>query len=107
MPAARGEKLTDDYQPLGERQGEPLPAFSIGPEMGRKPHSRRDRYGAWLHHLRTEKGLTQQQLADEIGVPQNTLAYWERTGKLPGREVIIRLSRLFNVSVQHLLRVDR
>lgn len=31
---------------------------------GRQRPSRR-RYGAWLHHLRTEKGLTQQQLADE------------------------------------------
>jgi transcriptional regulator with XRE-family HTH domain len=53
------------------------------------------------------RGLTQQQLADEIGVPQSTLAYWERTGKLPGREVIIRLSKVLDVAVQRLLRVDR
>lgn len=80
---------------------------AIGPQMGRKPQSRRDPYGAWLHHLRTEKGLSQQQLADEIGVPQSTLAYWERTGKLPGREVIIKLSRILRVSVQDLLRANR
>jgi transcriptional regulator with XRE-family HTH domain len=73
--------------------------------MGRRPQSRRDPYGAWLHHLRSERNLTQDQVAERIGVPQSTLAYWERTGKLPGRAVILRLSRTLGVTVQELLRV--
>ena len=73
--------------------------------MGRTPQSRRHPYGAWLHHLRSDKGLTQEQVAAGIGVPQSTLAYWERTGKLPGREVIIKLAHMFNISIKELLQV--
>ena len=52
--------------------------------MGRKPKARRDAYGAWLYHLRKERKLTQHELAKLVGVPQTTLGYWERTGKLSG-----------------------
>jgi len=75
--------------------------------MGRKPKTRRDAYGAWLHHLRKERNLTQQELAKLVGVPQTTLGYWERTGKLSGREIILRLAKSLDVSVVKLLRVDK
>ena len=75
--------------------------------MGRKPTARRNTYGAWLHHLREERNLTQTELAKLAGVPQTTLAYWERTGKLAGREVILRLAAALDVSVVKLLRADK
>ncbi len=73
--------------------------------MGRKAKTRRDPYGAWLHYLRTSKKITQQELADLTGIPQRTIAYWERSGKLAGREVIFKLARALGVSVPELLRV--
>jgi transcriptional regulator with XRE-family HTH domain len=72
--------------------------------MGRKPKMRRNAYGAWLHHLRKERNLTQHELAKMAGVPQTTLAYWERTGKLTGREIIFKLAKALEVSVNKLLR---
>ena len=75
--------------------------------MARKPRARRDRYGAWLKHLRKERKLTQQELAMRTGVPQTTLAYWEKTGKLAGRKVILRLAAVLRVRVGKLLRVDK
>ncbi|HEV2327693.1 MAG TPA: helix-turn-helix transcriptional regulator [Verrucomicrobiae bacterium] len=72
--------------------------------MGRKPKIRRNAYGAWLHHLRKERNLTQHELAKMTGVPQRTLAYWERTGKLAGREIIFKLAKALGVSVNDLLR---
>lgn len=75
--------------------------------MGRKPTGRRNEYGAWLHHLRKERGLSQQELSEITGIPQSTLVYWERTGKLPGRETIIKMAKAFGVPVQKLLRVDK
>jgi transcriptional regulator with XRE-family HTH domain len=72
--------------------------------MGRKPKTRRDAYGAWLHHLRKERNLTQQELARLVDVPQTTLAYWERTGKLTGRSIIFRMAKALGVSVNKLLR---
>ena len=72
--------------------------------MGRKPKERRDRYGAWLNHLRKQKGLSQDELSALTGVPQSTLAYWEKTGKLAGRETIFKLAKALGVTVETLLR---
>ena len=74
--------------------------------MGRKPKNRRDKYGAWLQHLRKEKGLSQHALSEMTGVPQSTLAFWERTGKLAGRETIFKMAKALGVSVNKLLRED-
>ncbi|HEY1661706.1 MAG TPA: helix-turn-helix transcriptional regulator [Verrucomicrobiae bacterium] len=75
--------------------------------MGRKPKERRNRYGAWLHHLRSKKGLSQDELSKITGVPQSTLAYWEKTGKLSGRETIVKLAKALGVSVEDLLRTGK
>ncbi len=75
--------------------------------MGRTPKSRRDVFGAWLHHLRTEQELTQQKLADLTGISQRNIAYWERSGKLKGRTEILKLAKALGVSVKVLLRADR
>jgi transcriptional regulator with XRE-family HTH domain len=72
--------------------------------VGRKPKHPRDSYGAWLHHLRTELGLTQQALSDLTGIQQRTIAHWERTGRLAGRKEILTLAKAFKVSVSELLR---
>ena len=72
--------------------------------MGRKPRVRRDKYGAWLHHLRKQQGLSQDALSELTGVPQSTLAYWEQSGKLAGRETIFKLAKALNVTVAELLR---
>jgi transcriptional regulator with XRE-family HTH domain len=74
--------------------------------MGRKPKERRNRYGAWLHHLRKQKGLSQDALSELTGVPQSTLAHWEKTGKLAGRETIIKLAKALGVSIEELFRAD-
>ena len=75
--------------------------------MGRKPKARRDSYGAWLHHLSTEKNLSQHELSATTGIPQRTLAHWERTGTLAGRKEIFALAKALGVSVSELLRGDK
>lgn len=76
-------------------------------DMGRKPKARRDQYGAWLHHLRMQAGLTQDDLAEKSGLPQTTIAHWERTGNLPGRQKILQLAEALGISLEKLLRTDR
>jgi transcriptional regulator with XRE-family HTH domain len=51
--------------------------------------------------------LEQAALAKRVGVPQTTLAYWERTGKLTGRKIILRLATALGVSVAELLRAGK
>ena len=75
--------------------------------MGRKPKSRRDPFGAWLWHLRSERKLSQQNLSDLTGISQRNIAYWERSGKLKGRQEILKLAKALDVSVKQLLRAER
>jgi transcriptional regulator with XRE-family HTH domain len=72
--------------------------------MGRRPSTRRNSYGAWLHFLRKERGLTQAEAALLTGLPRTTLMYWERTGNLVGRKQILKLAKVYRVSVAELLR---
>jgi transcriptional regulator with XRE-family HTH domain len=75
--------------------------------MGRKPKKPRNAYGAWLHYLRKEKNLSQDEVSKTTGIPRTTLMYWERTGNLAGRKQILRLAKIYRVPVQKLLRVEK
>ena len=75
--------------------------------MGRKAKTRRNQYGAWLHYLRHQKGLSQMEVSEITGVPRATLKRWERTGRIPARESIVRLAKLYGVSLQKFLRAEK
>lgn len=73
--------------------------------MGRPAQSARPAYGQHLAELREAAGLTQQQLADKLGVPQSNITFWERSEKPPRGEVLPKLSVVLNVSADALLRL--
>jgi transcriptional regulator with XRE-family HTH domain len=75
--------------------------------MGRTPKTRRNPYGAWLLLLRKEKGLSQEEVAKQSGIPRTTLMYWERSGNITGRRQILKLAKIYGVSVQKFLRVEK
>jgi len=75
--------------------------------MGRKPKTRRNPYGAWLHYLRQQKGLSQMEVAKLTGIARATLRRWERTGRVPAREEIVRLSRLYGITLDKFLRAGK
>lgn len=60
-------------------------------------------YGRNIKALREREGLTQQQLADVLGVTQNTIGGWETRDKRPKQQSIIDdICRRFNVTQQDL-----
>lgn len=59
-----------------------------------------------LRTLREARGLTQLQVANRIGVSKAMISAYETASKVPSIEVLIRLSRLFSVSVDYLVCVD-
>jgi transcriptional regulator with XRE-family HTH domain len=75
--------------------------------MGRKPKTRRNSFGAWLHFLRQERELSQTEVSKLAGIPRTTLMYWERSGNMAGREQILKLAKIYGVSVQKLLRAEK
>ena len=69
--------------------------------MGRRPqlvvHLKRHRAG---------RGLTQEELADRVGVTRQTIISIERGRYSPSIELALRLARLFGVPVEALFELD-
>lgn len=59
-----------------------------------------------LVNLRKEKGLSQEQLAEKIGVSRQAVSKWERSEASPDTDNIILLARLYNISLDELLRTE-
>ena len=59
-----------------------------------------------LRALREARGLTQLRVAQRVGVSKTMVSAYETASKAPSIEVLIRLSRLFGVSVDYLVCVD-
>lgn len=56
-----------------------------------------------LNSLRTESGLSQSTLAEQMGVARQTVSRWESGEAVPTRENLRRLSELYGVPVGYLL----
>ena len=59
-----------------------------------------------LKQLRTSKHLTQNQVADRIGVTASMVSSYETDIRLPSYDVLIKIARLFGVTVDYLLCLD-
>lgn len=55
-----------------------------------------------IKELRTEKNMTQQQLADLVGVSSRTIISIEKEQYRPSLMLAYRLSRVFEVTVEEL-----
>lgn len=59
--------------------------------------------GRRIKELRTEKGLTQQELAEILNVSSMSISFYENEQRKPDSEFIIACSRFFDVSTDYLL----
>lgn len=59
-----------------------------------------------LKFLRTQKGMTQDELAQKMDKDYSTIGKWELGQRNPIMSDIIKLSDIFNVSVQNLVEKD-
>ncbi len=59
--------------------------------------------GATIKRLREEKGLTQLQLAEELGVTAKAVSKWETAKGLPDISLVESLSKTLSVSVMELM----
>ena len=80
------------------------------PDMpgGRPPKSNlRTEFGQRLHDARLTKGLSQNQVAEVLGVTQPSYADWERSAVSLKPEYLPKLSQLLGVSVDSLLGIEQ
>lgn len=60
-----------------------------------------------LAELRRAKGYSQEALANELGLSRQAVSKWERAESSPDTENLIALARLYGVSLDDLLNVDK
>lgn len=59
-----------------------------------------------LRSLREARKLTQLQVAERIGISKAMISAYETASKAPSIDVLIRLSRLYGVSIDYLVCID-
>ena len=60
-----------------------------------------------IKHLREVNGMTQSALAKKLGITRSSVNAWEMGISVPSTQYIIELSRIFCVSTDYLLGVDK
>ena len=66
-----------------------------------------DKVGKYIAKLRKNSKLTQEELAERIGVSNNTISKWENGVNVPDTVLLYELSKEFNVSVQEILNGEK
>ncbi|MDE7422964.1 MAG: helix-turn-helix domain-containing protein [Lachnospiraceae bacterium] len=66
-----------------------------------------EKIGHFLKELRKEKGLTQEQLSEKLGVTNRSISRWENGVNMPDLDLVIEIVNYFNVSIEEFLLGER
>ena len=61
------------------------------------------RIGLFLKELRKEKQITQEELAEKLGVSNRTVSRWETGSNMPDFDVLIELTDFYDVEIREIL----
>lgn len=62
--------------------------------------------GLKIKTLREQHNLSQEQLAEVLGVSRQLVSKWERGAGMPTVDMIVGISKLFEVTTDYILRQD-
>lgn len=74
--------------------------------MGRKPKAEEERVANRIEELRTQAGLSRQELADQVGVHYQTIGYIERGEYSPSLVLALRIASILGASVEEIFWLD-
>jgi len=63
----------------------------------------KETFGQRLSRIRKEKGFTQNEIADKVGVTSQAVSKWENDLASPDIDILLKLSEIFDISVDELL----
>ena len=66
-----------------------------------------EKFGKFIRELRNEKEMTQQELADKIGVSDRAISKWENGRGMPDIGFLIPLSNALDITVLELLNGEK
>ena len=66
-----------------------------------------NKIGSFIQLSRKEKGLTQKDLAEQIGVSDKTISKWENGNSVPDTAILNSLCEALDISVNELLSGEK
>lgn len=63
--------------------------------------------GVFLKSLRKEKNITQEQLAEKMGVSNRSVSRWETGANLPDLDILMQLADYYGVELREILDGER
>lgn len=64
-------------------------------------------FGNTLKMLRVREQMTQLQLAQKLGLTKSVISAYETGLRLPSYDILIHISKIFNVTTDYLLGIER
>lgn len=74
--------------------------------MGRQPRSDADKVHDRIAMLRAERRVSRKELADAVGVHQQTIGYLERGEYSPSLALALRIARFFDLPLEAVFSLD-
>ncbi|MBI1883136.1 MAG: helix-turn-helix transcriptional regulator [Chlamydiae bacterium] len=71
-------------------------------KAGRPSKSQRTDFGERLHGLRLNAALSQQQVAQSLGISQPSYALWERRNVSVTPDQLIKLAKILGIDIEEL-----
>lgn len=65
------------------------------------------KFGKFLKELRKERGLTQEQLAEQFDVSRRTVSRWETGNNMPDLDILIEIADYYEVDLRELIDGER
>lgn len=62
--------------------------------------------GDYLKELRMKKGLSQEKLAEQLGVSRQSVSKWEQGYAVPSSDNVLELSKLYGISADDILNCE-
>ena len=62
--------------------------------------------GNRLYQYRRKSGLSQEELAAKLGVSRQAVSKWERAEAAPDTDNLIKLSKIYGVTLDELINTD-
>ena len=63
--------------------------------------------GNFLKELRKEKGFTQEQVAEKLGVSARTISRWETAAYMPDISMLVDIAEMYDVDVREIIDGER
>lgn len=74
---------------------------------GGNPMVDKIKIGGFLRQLRTEQGLTQENLAEQFGVSSRSVSRWENGNTMPELGILVELAIFYAVDIKEIIDGER